>query len=1647
MQQNAIFKYEDYNKDGDPIIKGNAEIKELQCVNNYYIETQPNGLKYYKCLKKDDICAEYGYNYFDSKTNECLHKCPKNQIKITELKKGDITYFRCSEECDYIDEQDNNYDKKYSKKSCFNPSTYIHYCYKDCPPESRYYFDDDKECREDCNDGKHQNYFMLPSGRCSNNTFDCNQSSYFSIKNNYYKCNSGTYNECSEHAFPYKYTDGYFKFCLSSCQYTITNFLAKEKINTQANANKECVSDGQNNPEDVSAVDSELEIYEYDSKKVLGCKKNQYISSNNCLDKCNFSENSYYPSFKENNKCEKEEGNADCQKNYYNDTTRGLKICFTEDNCDKYIGYPYLIKIDDQHKICNDTCNGILSLNGKECYDKDSSNQCENSKKMVKNGISQCFCEFKYYYDSSTNRSSLKCYGSDEKCESKNLLLINETNECVKYCPYKEFPKKYDNKYCLRECPNGFEDVFDECQCNLMHYKNEKEETICVEKCPKDRSLIANEKLCFSNCNQAGDFKYYFEGICYQNCSIIPLKGKDNILDINPQPEGTGEIDEKIKALKKKYGNFSDSICYCDGGVWYEDIKNNQYIYDCAADTDEKCNIFKNDYKYLVYPTNECVEKCPDDFKYSFNKICFSSCEKGNEYLGYVSSTEKSLIDGTSYECVCKGYWKYKDNNKNEKECLDINANSNQTCIVDGDKTSYLLIVNTSECYKGTECRKEFPKLFNRKCYKDCPQNSNDLQGIVNICQCIYYWYVKKTDNLIETICLSQDEPCPKDYPNLIVSQRKCVADNDEELTGKFQFNREYYDIGCPANSIIDDPNKKLCVCNPALGYWYQEKENGSSDLTIYHCSKKGCPENYILADKKTKECSEECKTYKYNDVCYKECPEMTEKNDEQKICELKKEYNDIEEVKEKITNSSVIVDVYYSAAENKDSEGIIEVKNGDSVNYIIEYYGLNPDKDYYKSKHNNNKESLSSSLSYIDLSECINNIYKDNGMNSTDDIIVVKFDLVDTPKEYLINPVEYKFFHPVSGKELVLSACYNKKIKISYPFSNILKNYKNNFKKHRNLETVILDIQSDDITSLIEKYNIAKQINGEHPDIDIFNSNDKIYTNYCSSIQVNGTDLTIEDRINSLFPHYALCEQNCTYNHTDYIEERIYCDCTLKTEFNIERDHPENVVINENAINISQHGNTNFPVIRCISVWKNFSRILKTIPFYYHIIVLILEIILLILTLVFGMKNMQNYFQNRICNLNNIDDDFGIEINEKKNIKNKKQKSGYIKTTERNLDNPPKRSNDGNNDNNEIQFIPDEFIFLYFNDSDKGVRKQIEKKFVPFELNKNTKVLLQKMKGVDYKNVKASGPFKSDQNILELVDSPQEELISVNEKNSSNNKANQEAIYKKKEPKTYYINDNDELVEDKKYDVEVDDLTCLEKFRIEQRLLRKEYDVVQYKQENGFFFLMLAEILDKIYITKIVLFRQDYDIIYINLSIYLLYHVFLVNIIAMFYDMKTIQKIWRNENYPGFGLYLGYGLASILICWIVYIILTCLMTNKGKYNEILDIKKSKKKENKMKLVDKKFFSLKRKTKIKIALYSIIQYLLIIFFIIYSVTLCAIFYGTMKKIYLNYVIALLEILVIKILYGLVLSILRQVSLSKEKKGLYNVVLFMDNYIV
>ena len=102
---------------------------------------------------------------------------------------------------------------------------------------------------------------------------------------------------------------------------------------------------------------------------------------------------------------------------------------------------------------------------------------------------------------------------------------------------------------------------------------------------------------------------------------------------------------------------------------------------------------------------------------------------------------------------------------------------------------------------------------------------------------------------------------------------------------------------------------------------------------------------------------------------------------------------------------------------------------------------------------------------------------------------------------------------------------------------------------------------------------------------------------------------------------------------------------------------------------------------------------------------------------------------------------------------------------------------------------------------------------------------------------------------------------------------------------------------------------------------------------------------------------------------------------------------------------------------------------------------------DKNKDINIKYKNLAWKIKFKVAIYSLIEFLLLAFCFIYFVTFCTVYTGTMNKVFKSYGIALIEVLIIKIIYGIVLAILRRVSLNKGKKTLYDVVLFMDTYLV
>ena len=1692
-QDQKIYFYDSYSS---------SSSYEFSCVSSCSLTNKPYTRENNHCDNSCDTDTS-GYYYYDNTDKICKKNCEgktdgnlcKTSCETKYEDKNGICINQCTSSISgYIYHKENEYlcrnicpegtflYDNVCYESCsttVNKYTYDNYCAPNCLKDKSYYIDTEKKCLDDCPSP----YFTIT--KATSNTpdlFVCTETCSAYVQNPDTSKNSKLClgNDCNG-AYPYYITETIntkdIKHCYTECPQGYFYIELKNSNNEGIECLPSCDGDlPYHFINDYKCISlSDCEFFDLSQKIcVYSCSQEQYIyetqSLTYCLNKCSdYTEKTLYLNYEkkcvENCKANYEKINTEtneceCENLFIIDKIRGIKTCLNkeENTCEKQIDYPYLI---EEEKQCSDKCDGIISLDGTICHKSDYT--CPENSKIVKvNGYNQCVCIDKYYYITSFQKDII-CLPENSKCirnEAINReLLITETNECVEYCPFDKYYKKY-GKTCINLCPLMSIVVNDECFCPDKWYMDENDEMICCEECPSERPIMIDEtKECVSTCKNT-EYLYYYQNKCYKDCSeLTETKQIDDISKAN--------TDDYIGFyLPELYGKYGDKMCYCKG-AWYDEGNEN----GCDKSEEPKaCNAFDNifSYKYTVLPTYRCVKECPEYFEYYFNEYCFSSCEDGNTLLknkGDNYSNEQLKTQDNSKECKCNNLWRY-----NEEDPLKIQCISEDNC-----PTGTLLIVENKECYKGTQCNEKNPLLYNNKCYNqnNCPENTAYKSDFPKTCSCVKYFYINENND--DIICLGQNESCPTEYPNLIYSRNKCVKNDDEELENLKKFNGIYYN-NCPKYTMYDE-EKEICVCNKLYGYWYQDDEPEKN----LHCAETSCNEEKPSLLINTMECISSCnlgdkKYVEYNGICYEECPELTKEN-ENGICELQ-QISDTKNSTEfaKVLTDNIVSLYQISRKDDTDNENendeddskIIDLVNS---NLTVEFYGVSKNKKENKLKHNN-KNKTSSSLSYIDLSECIQDLYESNNMLPDDEIIILKFDKKETPIDYLINPVEYKFLNSRNGQELDASICAKGGIKISYPFSNIIMNYeKLSTHKHssrlRNLKYTKLNLNNvNDLNTLIEKYNVGKEIYEEYSNVDTFNKKDSIYTDYCISVEINGKDLILEDRSKYLLPHYSLCEDNCTYNHTDFEEDRIYCDCTFKNVFDLNREHESNIDINENEIIQSQDGESNFPVLKCISVLSDSKRIKNNIGFYYMLIIIIIEIVFLILLILFGYKSFKLFFSDKICD-NDITDNYieqeKLDINEKISD-NKNEFDEIIKTTQR-LNAPPKRSNN-ENDNNEIDFIPEEFLFLYFNDGDKGVRKKVEKNMLPFTVKENAKVLLQKMENVDYTNVKANGPFHEEQNLIEIdggveenvnfnVESINESLFDNNGNIQEKNKkekgkeletVSEEKVYKRKNVNNYKINEFDEIELEKNKGKEINLYT---EIKIEQRLLKKYYEFVKDKYDTDLYVIILAEILDKIYLTKIILFQRKYEIMFLNLSVYILYHVFLLNLIAMFYNIKTIKNIWNKENYPGFGLHLGYGLLTLIITWIIYIIINCLLTNKGKYNEIINIKKSKKKEKekKIELINKKYKSLISKMKTKLIAYYIIQFILIIFFFIYLVTLGAVYPGTMKRIFLTYGITLLEALIIKMIYGLVLGILRHISLSNKNSKIYNVILIFDKYIV
>ena len=1517
-QINSKKKYYYYEaSESSPTIKNNTCVTECPA-DKPFVDYNNH------CSKS---CTQESHKFYTPSEKICLDKCPKGT-----LKNGD----KCVEKCPNDKVQDSIAGE----------------CLPDCLKAQRnyiFYYEKERECLPECRAGD----FVFKDGdkyKCMNNCSNVNEG-----------LNKQLYidgNKCVETCSPYN------------------RFFVSQKIYGEQNISKYCLTD----------CPIGYEFYNENSYECSGICYNYYITNKDpnvnakkCVENCD----SIYPYILIHNNTHKEcvefcpdgkmyydetktcydscpptapfheKGNFECIKECPSKkANKKTKECVTDCEINQFWAEETQNKVTT--KMCYDNCNQTnyaqFSTFDKKCV-KDCGQEDENLQGNLYTG--ECECRGLYYMDDTTGKK--KCLDTKIKLctDSDYKIQVNGTNQCTKIC---FGVLSVDGDVCYWgladsiKCPeNSILGIFQgaiKCDCQYGFYMNLKNKKVCLDKtlkCPDYKYFDIQKRECVPDC---GDL-YLLDDKCYSYCpsGMNPVNegkktctcvynfyrtdedkyvclGQDDLCP-SEYPYLVEEKKECVKECSREYPILYDMKCRSDCEENYYKIKDpnnpDKYICVCnyiwyyendesiceSGNKDNKCKDLNIGLDYTVVKTKQCVSSCKEDYKYFFNKDCYYNCSEAN-----------LVKDENSNECKCREKWRI---NNNEIEC---------TSKCDGDEN---LITETNQCIpKTSKCSYEKPLLWNKLCYDKCPENTEEDSIKGNTCKCKYNWFVKN-DGLIE--CMEQDKECPYDsHPYLIYQTKECVKD-ETFCENKYIFNFVCYDE-CPTNTIEPaDENNKNCECNPDAGFWAKAKDQYGRN--VLNCSLSSCGENKVYFNE-TKECVSSCEEiskYLYLGICYSECPPLTTKVNNEYSCKLSTEFENpdlkslLENVENKITEIS----------ENIPSGGL--VINNEENEATLQIFKLGTDEK-------KNKESLlRSNLGYIDVSECIDKIYKANKMSGREQVVVVKLDLKSNNKKLIVNPIEYEFRNSETGALLDASVCGRNEVVVSYPLTYLFKNKR----KMRLLD-------DEELIEIEEKFERGKMRYEKDKSIDSFNYNSTLYSNICYPIEVDGKDLTLNNRISYFYPNYSFCESTCVYDYTDFENERIFCNCSIKYSIDIDRTQGAKLAeYNKEETDSNQKGPTNIPAIKCMK----YVKITKNPAFYVCLILFLIQLGLMLIiifksraTLVININ--KKLFKGDDLNESNLEEDFKMYGN-----KNNEFNNG--KTSERNLNNPPKKNNYVDGKNNE-----------------KGKKAKGEKKPKKVVTEKKFDVLSE---------------------------------------------ANSEEYYN-------YLRKN-ELDANRGFFTSV---------RKEDKYLRESFSVSMTKDKFDVVVVVLTSIFDKIYLSKVLFLSSKYQITTLMFSLYLLCHLLLLTLCALFFDINTISKIFENNNYPNMGYYILYGFLGNLIVWVIFKLFYCLIDNSNNIMKL--IIKNSNNGKKMGKLTKLISNIKR----DVIVYLVIQFVIMIVCSIYLITFCGIYTGTTTKVFLSYAFSLLTIVIIKIIYGFILGILRKISLFAEKNGLYNAVLIFNKYL-
>ena len=590
--------------------------------------------------------------------------------------------------------------------------------------------------------------------------------------------------------------------------------------------------------------------------------------------------------------------------------------------------------------------------------------------------------------------------------------------------------------------------------------------------------------------------------------------------------------------------------------------------------------------------------------------------------------------------------------------------------------------------------------------------------------------------------------------------------------------------------------------------------------------------------------------------------------------------------------------------------------------------------------------------LSNVYLGECEKQLKLKYCKSDNDSLILLKFDI--KPENEKSTFVVYEVFEPYLKSQIDLNQCLQNKILIDIPIKFDTK-----------------------IESIYESLS--------NSGYNLFDKNNSFYNDICTTYTTqNGTDILLYDRRMDIYQstiNISLCQEGCKFIHYDSKMKKAKCECPKQIH--------EIINVNLSNINFDQNyiiekfkevlKNSNFRVLKCYNLVFNSKLFIKNIGSIFMTLIIFLFLILIVIYIFISYKKIHFFTKEIIANNfgNNQENEINKGNNNEKNLQEKsprkkkrvkkkkklrrKISSNYPKNNKNNINFPPKKGKQIKEKNRKISIKNKQSFAINYDNNNNIYESSFDIKSSNWKLSFRNDCNKTNGYSLDIYNKKynnAKEQFNFDKESI-----PNNKQLKNDRIKKANNKSLDIINKKKLNTEEILINLND---------YEINSLEYKKAIKIYKRTYFQYYiSLLKKKQLILFTFLP----------------TNDYNLISLKASLFLVSFSLYLTINAFFFNDETMHKIYRDNGAYNIISRIPKIFYSSVTSSIINLLLKTLSLSE---KNILTIKNQKNEKDALERAKK----VEKCIKIKFLNFFIVSFLLILFFWYFISCFCTVYSNT-----------------------------------------------------